>query len=424
MPQLASISVERLTNSISFPRSSHSRAYSDTALCVLSQSGQDAISEALIIGLPSPPVSADDMPHAVNLGSQGCLHAHILTSSPVYESLDTHQVVSSKSSISSLPCNSQKPNTAFSCAQIKQNNDSFPFAIQHSSHRDTQRSSPICKKKVKKSKQRCFSAGTGLRTPSASPDRFISNRSYHESLSDTYRQSKSPQLLSGHERLLRQKCISPDPFYVSPTRHRGRRSPLGFDTRGNRIGDRSHMVSHASVLSLLNNPQPPQTRHPSAGAIWNVGGNSAATPTGPVRPVSDGRGGRTGSGTNAPMYTSNFFQNKAVDQNNENHEGRLAIALEINQTRKFLSASQPLENEGRIKSALTGMKRKVPYVEPRTEWINGKWDQRGSPSRRHSVDLYCKNRITGLYYQNTNNMVISNKEAAQIRVKGCSDNPL
>lgn len=76
-----------------------------------------------------------------------------------------------------------------------------------------------------------------------------------------------------------------------------------------------------------------EARQVSAGAVWNVGGRSAASDT--VLAVSNGGSALFGRGTNAPLYTSMFLQRSDPDAELEAYERRLALALEthrINRT--------------------------------------------------------------------------------------------
>lgn len=68
------------------------------------------------------------------------------------------------------------------------------------------------------------------------------------------------------------------------------------------------------------------------GTVWTVGG-LAPFSTG----IPNGRGGLLGSGTNAPLYTTQFTNARPKAQEDiENHESRLAEALEIDRsTRVF-----------------------------------------------------------------------------------------
>lgn len=83
----------------------------------------------------------------------------------------------------------------------------------------------------------------------------------------------------------------------------------------------------------------PRVRQISGGAIWNVGGSSAASDT--VLAVSSGNGGLLGTGTNAPLYTSMFLNRSDPDAEREVYERRIALALSISQVNRVLDYSRP-----------------------------------------------------------------------------------
>jgi hypothetical protein len=78
-------------------------------------------------------------------------------------------------------------------------------------------------------------------------------------------------------------------------------------------------------------------RQISAGAVWTVGGPSAASDT--VLAVSNGRGGMLGSGTNAPLYTSMFLSRTDPEAELEAYERRIALALDVNQIERVFDHS-------------------------------------------------------------------------------------
>jgi len=219
-------------------------------------------------------------------------------------------------------------------------------------------------------------------TPSPSPDRYISSRFSSQEPSKTFRLSKSPHQLSRSEKLLRYNSASPDPFsplIVPRLRNTETAAPANGDPQARHPP--SSLAATANVLSLPQDALALPTRQPSAGAVWNVGGNSQLTHTGPVRSVSNGRGGFVSSGSNAPMYTTQFFNDDTLNQDLEVLEGRLAAALEIDQTRRILDISRaPVQSRSVSKCAI-GAKRKHLYVEPRTRWKDGEWSLDVSRSR-------------------------------------------
>lgn len=222
------------------------------------------------------------------------------------------------------------------------------------------------------------------RTPPTTPDRFIGDRNPFSPPSRAFHLSKASSNLTSAEKLFRQNSSTPDPFVPqSPTRAREGR-PSQSSGR-NPIPIRSLRTSLTIVQDVPRSVSTIRPRSASIGAIWNVGGNMAtSSPTsGPVQAISDGRGRTLGSGTNAPIYTTNFLVGSPNELDNELLEARIAVALKIDQTNRLLNTSRSPER-GRSASCNTaGIKRKVPGKESRTRWINGEWVQEYSPSRKH-----------------------------------------
>ena len=111
-----------------------------------------------------------------------------------------------------------------------------------------------------------------------------------------------------------------------------------------------------------------------------MGGSTAASPTGPVQGLPNGRGGVIGSGTNAPMYTSRFLDGETPDQDLERLEGRLAAALDIDQTSRVLEIPGSPLKPGHASTGSLASKRRYPFIDSRTRWEHGTWVQEGAPS--------------------------------------------
>ncbi|MCJ1400860.1 hypothetical protein MMC11_004069 [Xylographa trunciseda] len=222
-----------------------------------------------------------------------------------------------------------------------------------------------CPRRSHGAKRRCTGV-TSYLTPPASPDRFLPARLSADSHRKSYSLSKPPDQLSSTERLLRHNSATPDPF--SP---RGRRQ-FADSARSPRDGSTTRVPSSSSSDTSIPIPglRPLsvglQPRRPSAGAVWNVGG----TMLGPATGVSNGRGGLLGSGTNAPMYSSTFFEKETQHQSLERFEGRVAAALDIDQTSRILEISQS-PDRGRSRT-LSGNRREG-IQSPTTVWRNGQW---------------------------------------------------
>ena len=251
----------------------------------------------------------------------------------------------------------------------------------------------------------------GYFTPPASPhretqDRFVPARKSPDSAIETFCLSKPTQHLTKEERFLRTSSASPDPF--SPRSPRHFHDPSRLSLPGN--FPRNRGVLSTNIRPNTNSALP--TRHVSAGTVWNIGGNAAAEPNHPVNAIPNGRGGLLGSGTNAPMFSSHFFEGETPDESTERFEGRLATALEIDQTNRMLEISQ---------SPLRGKRSGLPRGNtapgrlsnsPRTRWEYGRWvndrmvscksdwnttllNQHSSPSITFDKPLSNRNTVLG-----------------------------
>jgi hypothetical protein len=173
-----------------------------------------------------------------------------------------------------------------------------------------------------------------------SPDRFIPKRDFVEPTSAAFRVVKNPKHLSPQERLFRRLPPGDDPFlpavsHRNPT-GRGNQQP----TRLQRIPhQRPHLVSEFTLPS--NNTLRETLRQASAGAFWNVGGVSAArggtlvaTPSHDTPAISSNR-------STAPNFVACFLPKKPKYSDDEIHESRLALALNIDPTTRLLGTSLP-----------------------------------------------------------------------------------
>lgn len=235
--------------------------------------------------------------------------------------------------------------------------------------------------------RRATSAAILPSTPTRSRDRYISSRFSPQEPSKAFRLSKSPSQLSASEKLVRNNSATPDPF-----------GPLLLP----RVRDiRTHAPNQSLPAAALRLPRPvgttnittlpdpftTQDRHASAGAVWNIGGGALGHHHGPIRSVSNGRGGFVSGGSNAPMYSSQFFDDDTSDQDLERMEARLAAALDIDQTVRILDISRSPQSPRSASTGGIGSKRKRPYVEPRTRWKYGDWMREGSQSRTYFCAL-------------------------------------
>ena len=208
-------------------------------------------------------------------------------------------------------------------------------------------------------------------TPPLSPDRYIPNRRSPDSSAKSFRFSKPSDQLTPIERLIRHQSASLDPFTTWNVNRVGQDLPPSYELHAGNPAPTPRRVATVAG-SEIHGVRPGSIgiahRRPSAGAVWNVGG-SAAQPSGPITGISNGRGGLLGSGTNAPMFTSRFFEVESADQSQERLEGRLAAALDIDQTSRTLSISRSPEVEVTRSPSRPGT-RGPPSG---TMWRDGRW---------------------------------------------------
>lgn len=258
--------------------------------------------------------------------------------------------------------------------------DAYPFPRQGSKANQLPDNSDGFKKISVSPSRRCYSGGASPRTPVSSPDRFIPRRLSPMSSTRSFHLSKPSYSLSSGEKLLRQRGAIPDPFGPRAA-SRTRQTPTRLAPRRPSRTPRAASANGSGVLEVRAQSLGQSTRQASSGAVWNVGGTGAAI-NGPVAGVSDGRGGFLGSGTNAPMYTSQFLQGDSPDQDLDRHERRLAAAFDIDQASRVLGSPAgpeafPSHSIGR------GTKRKWNDGQgARTVWKDSEWVKDGALMRK------------------------------------------
>lgn len=184
-------------------------------------------------------------------------------------------------------------------------------------------------------------AGVRLDSKSpASPDRFIPLRNSIGNPSTPYRVGKDPQELSPEERLFRRRSPGEDPFTPKKTRQSKSATKAGrvFSPR---FGP--HLVNDSTVPGRsASTGARDTTRRVSNGAIWAVGGTSAALGRRPTVAL-DGPRGLLASGTTAPMYAAKFLpQTRTSAEDRVTYESRIALALDIDPAARVLNNSNLL----------------------------------------------------------------------------------
>ncbi|KAG9657440.1 WD40 repeat-like protein, partial [Aureobasidium melanogenum] len=207
--------------------------------------------------------------------------------------------------------------------------------------------------------------------PSRTPDRFVFDRTLNVQPRERFMLSTPPQELTANDRWSRRQSHAHDAFgsktqvtrrpnlTKSPVIARTPRTPSLF------------MSSRVNPLGLVT---PESLREISQGAVWNVGGSSPAQPVDGVRSTSNGRGGRITSGTNAPMFRSDFSNHVHDDTDHLHiHGKRLSAAMEVDQANRVLDQGSGLLTPSRSPevNAAAGFSPSV--------WRNNEWIKPGSP---------------------------------------------
>lgn len=165
-----------------------------------------------------------------------------------------------------------------------------------------------------------------------SPDRFIPKRDFDESPSTPYRVNKHPQQLSPRERLLRCRLPGEDPFLpTSPTRRSPAQSPRLTRPRQSAL-HRPRFISNLTFMS----PNRPNDflRQVSSGGTWGVGGTSAML--GASVPATNGAPSLLGRRTTAPNFVARFLPKSTKADEQNKHESRIALALDIDPTTRLV----------------------------------------------------------------------------------------
>lgn len=120
----------------------------------------------------------------------------------------------------------------------------------------------------------------------------------------------------------------------------------------------------------------PTPRAASAGAVWTVGGTLV---TEGVASVTNGRGGRITSGTNAPHYIAGFLRRKSASEEELLHSRRLGIALQM-ESRTQVARTAARGGIGTI------ILHQDPYIRRDRVWPHDACSLRSPSSRSFPLD--------------------------------------
>ncbi|KAJ6017144.1 hypothetical protein N7451_000523 [Penicillium sp. IBT 35674x] len=199
-----------------------------------------------------------------------------------------------------------------------------------------------------------------------SPDRFIPKRDFDESPSTPYRVNKHPQQLSPRERLLRCRLPGEDPFLpTSQTRRSPAQNPRLARPRQSPL-HRPRLISNLSLMS----PNRPNDflRQVSSGGIWGVGGTSAML--GASLPVPNAAPSLLGRGTTAPNFVARFLPKSTKADEQNKHESRIALALDIDPTTRLVGTCRT-HTERPPGPTSPDYERFAPFVWNDSAWKKG-----------------------------------------------------
>ncbi|KAA8648770.1 WD40 repeat domain-containing protein [Aspergillus tanneri] len=165
-------------------------------------------------------------------------------------------------------------------------------------------------------------------------DRFIPDREFINSPSTLFRVGKRPQELSPDEKFLRHRSPREDPFMPGRIR-RFTRTLRVVSSRFNSTHYGPHLVSDSATTASGSHRSRVSPRQISDGAVWHVGGTSAALGRRPMAVIDDA-GAPIASGTTAPTYTAKFLPQVTSTEDQKKHESRVALALDIDPAARLL----------------------------------------------------------------------------------------
>ena len=171
------------------------------------------------------------------------------------------------------------------------------------------------------------------------PDRFVPARTLRPPSRDAFMMTYSPSKLSPAERAERQQTSISDTF---APRVRATQQPSERPLRSRLpVPSRLSVYSPTRLRAQSNTSGATTDRTISYGGIWQVGGSGAVTDG--MHSISDGRGGRIASGTNAPLHVADFFsQDDTGSDDRSMYQKRLAAAFDLDPAnRVFGSPGSP-----------------------------------------------------------------------------------
>lgn len=221
------------------------------------------------------------------------------------------------------------------------------------------------------------------RFASQTPDRFIPVQDLRSTSRERYMLAQPPERLPGHERKQRRQNVDMDPFSLR-VRHGARQAQptLQIPRPGRPM---QTPVTPTRVHPSRRGRSP--LRAVSQGAVWAAGGPGGVSDG--VRSTSDGRGGRVASSTNAPLYSTAFFNHSKPSDEQEAYERRLALAFNVDPAvRVFAPTPSPsLPSSPTLSSASSTPSSPASPSKLRGSmlWLDSEWKRQGIATRSFSL---------------------------------------
>ncbi|KAL8346536.1 hypothetical protein RB598_000438 [Gaeumannomyces tritici] len=225
------------------------------------------------------------------------------------------------------------------------------------------------------------------------PDRFVPVRDSFIPSSEKFKTTKPVGQMSTAERLLRHERETPDAFCLRPRRN-GSAVRTGSDLRnGSAVFDplileareTYGIVREGFRTALATIPQREGARA-NSGSVWAVGGVAPDINSVSIA-VGDGRGNFALRGTNTRFFSCDFLgPDLKPDEEAEQHQGRLAAALEIDRALRILD----FDFTGSPHKASRKKAPRWDRMSPRkTFWNGAQWINDAKPPNSLTRVLPC-----------------------------------
>ncbi|GAB7337105.1 hypothetical protein MBLNU457_g2505t2 [Dothideomycetes sp. NU457] len=216
------------------------------------------------------------------------------------------------------------------------------------------------------------------------PDRFIPARTLRSPSRDAFKMTYSPSKLSPAEKAERQQISNSDPF---APRARVSQQPSERLIRSRLpVPSRLPVYSPTRLRAQSNTSGATTDWHISIGGVWQVGGSGVVTDG--MHSISNGRGGRIASGTNAPLHVADFFSPDDTGSDDRSmYQKRLAAAFDLDPANRMFgspgSRSVGTPPSSSLSDSASPVRSRSGSVQSSVSWKDNAWtrDQPLSPKK-------------------------------------------